>query len=214
VEDINTRDWKIMIMVDNGFDKLSLNLKKEDIDKALKLMGGKASKSDDLSQSKISDKKKVSLWFIFVLAFIVVAIFFIYTNYLGTNEDNSTVRHDYLGLNATGESVIKDAVIVENKLIEVNFRGYLDNREKYKGKSVDLQGRLRNEFVGASDIGIDRYFIIDDFGNSFELVLREVSQIGFFEKNMTTNELFNVSGKFVERGPETLKIMVRNITRI
>lgn len=79
--------------------------------------------------------------------------------------------------------------------LDVSFDEYLDNIANYDNKRVAVTGFLKNTIVESDLIGI-MYVnsVIDDFGNEIILSKLTSAQNAMFQKGLTSEILFNVTG--------------------
>ena len=133
----------------------------------------------------------VALAILFIV-FLIVLVSIIYLNQPSETVTTTTLGQQKQLAKSEPALVQKQTEIIE---LDVSFDEYLDNIANYDNKRVAVTGFLKNTIVESDLIGI-MYVnsVIDDFGNEIFLSKLTSAQNAMFQKGLTSEILFNVTG--------------------
>jgi hypothetical protein len=79
---------------------------------------------------------------------------------------------------------------------KISFDRYINGYLEFGNSEVALRGFLRSMVVEApgAGMGVYEYYIVDDYGKEIRLIELGVLQRSLFQKDATTEDLYNVTG--------------------
>lgn len=107
---------------------------------------------------------------------------------------NKTPNIEVLELKENKTNITKTTY--ESMPAKFSFSEYINNKEKYDGKTITLTGFLRYRLDGTENVGVYNEYVVDDFNNEIKLQNIPQQYKKLFIVKETSKEIYNVTGTF------------------